>query len=150
MMRAEEKQESGFVLMELLVVISIIGILTAGIALSANDILPNYRLESQINIILSDFRKAQQRAISEQIRYGIRFDDTNNEYTIFNDDVGDIKTKTLDNGLEYSEITFGGDEEVTFIPLGTADNGHLTLRNSNNQKYEIVVSGIGRIRLEKQ
>lgn len=151
MSRVGESREVGFVLVELLVVISIIGLLATGTMFGAQRLLSKSKLETGTQEILSDFRKAQQLAISKQVNYGIRFDAESNEYTIFNNEQGDIKTKQLSKGIRYDEdgIVFGGDQKVTFIPMGTADSGHLTLITDIGEKYKIVVSGIGRIRLEK-
>ncbi|SJZ86236.1 type II secretion system protein [Selenihalanaerobacter shriftii] len=142
-------KEEGFTLLEIMVVLSLVGILSSLIIVRSGNLVSRYRLEATINEMTSDFRRVQQRAISEQVTYGIRFNPTNETYTLFNEDDGDIETKDLDDSLEYDDVVFGGDQEVTFKPIGTADNGHITVANDNNDGYTIWVSILGRIRLEK-
>jgi prepilin-type N-terminal cleavage/methylation domain-containing protein len=150
MSRIVGSREDGFVLLELLVVLGIMGIVISGAVFGARKMIPRSELEAGTYEIISDFRRIQQQAISEQRDYGIRFDDENNEYIVFNDDEGDIRIKELDKNLVYHEIRFGGDKEVTFKAIGTADNGHVTLINDNGMKYRITVSGQGRVRVEKE
>ena len=142
-------KESGFTLIELLVVISLIGIMAGIGTLGMRGVLAHYRLKTGVYTLVSDLRTVKQLAINKQVRHGIKFNITNRRYKLFNDTVGEFKTKMLNQELDYDSVNFGGDQEVTFKAIGTADNGSLKLINSNNQTYKIIVSGTGRIRVEQ-
>ena len=57
-------------------------------------------------------------------------------------------TKLLRIKIDTVDTSFGGDLTARFFGRGTADAGHALLVNSSGKTKRVVVSPIGRIRIE--
>lgn len=77
------KNEKGFSLIELVLIIIILGVISVIISISVGDISTT-RLNSAVRRLASDIRYAQQLAMTKQIRHGVVF--TANSYTVFEND----------------------------------------------------------------
>lgn len=140
MNRIVNKNEAGFTLLEVLVVISIIGILAGVGAFGMEDVLAHYRLKTEVSSIISILNKAKQKSISEQKRYGVKFDTANDQYMLYSgSDDSIIEVQDSNSGIDIYKA-----DKISFTPDGTADSGSVELKNSNKQ-YKISVNGLGRI-----
>lgn len=112
-----------YTVIELMVVVGIIGILTAVIIPLLGMYAPQTRLNGDTRIIMSALRKAQQLSITGQRRYGIDFYPEEQEYRLFRKDVNgevtitNIETINLSSGINLEGILFD-DIAETISPDG--------------------------------
>ncbi len=73
---------TGFTLLEILIIISIIGIIVLIGIPSFRVFQPGLQLSGAVQNLVADLRYAQQLTISEQITHGIRFSLDENKYYV--------------------------------------------------------------------
>lgn len=129
-------------MLEVLVVVSIIGVLAGVGAFGIRDVLANYRLKTEVSSIVSMLNKAKQWTVFKQEKYGVKFSTANETYTLFRySDDKEFETKDSNTGIDIYESN-----RIHFLPEGTADYGEVRLKNSNGEKYRIYVYSVtGRI-----
>ena len=145
----KKRAESGFTLIETVMVVSIIFILITMFSWKINNWISYFRLKSDLRSLYSIFLTARQLAIMKQEPHGLIFEQ--NRFHLFSEFNGILKTKSLSSGIKFvQDIHFGNDNKMSFKPLGTAEGGNVTLMNNFNQKYKITVySHTGRVRFIK-
>lgn len=164
--RSRGRSMSGYTLMELVIVITIIGILTGTVSVSMSDLNLTARLSNAAYRSLADFRYAQELAMSERRSVDIFVDAGANKYEIKYNDTGDyIASPATDGDLvvnlnqnEYKDVVVtstGISSKLTFTPTGeallngssfTSDTSILLL---NDQVY-VAVTGGGLVTLGKR
>jgi prepilin-type N-terminal cleavage/methylation domain-containing protein len=140
-------KKSGFTVVELIIVISIIGILFSFSSGSLRTLLSYYKLRVSTDEIVSYLRKTKQLAISKHARYGLELI-SSKEFGIYKDgETGYIENCFLEDGILASHSR--SNNKTTFSPLGTAYSGTITLSNSYGKSYNVIISSSGKIRVEK-
>ncbi|MFH1575353.1 MAG: hypothetical protein ABIB55_00185 [Candidatus Nealsonbacteria bacterium] len=143
---------NSFTLVELLIIMSILGILSL-IGIPAFKIYqPSLQLSGSVRELVTDLRYAEQLAVTEQVGHGIIFLIGTDEYQIvrFGDKNEVIESKTLPQDISFSGITGFTDNEAIFNPYGAAEeSGIITLVNTKNSTSGIDVRPSGFIKVIK-
>jgi len=134
-----QKQVKGFTLIEVIVVIAIIGIMSAIAIPAINTWAPNYRLKSAARDVYSTLQKVRSIAVKSNINTAVMFDPANNRYTVCNncnvtmtppqcDEVGEtIELNNLGNGIK-----FGHGDATTAVPGGVFPADNVSYASPNN------------------
>jgi type II secretion system protein H len=139
----------GFTLVELMIVIAIIGILSAVSLYGWLGYQNNVNLKTAAGEVMADIASCKQRSVSEGVNYCIQFTDGSPNYSI-NASSCTTPTQTqaknltsFGSGLTVSTTNFTLDR-VSFIPRGTSSFGDINLRNSKNSTATITINVTGR------
>lgn len=154
-------RNTGFTLIEFMVVAAIIAII-AGIGIPAfSHWLPNYRLKSAATDIFSNMQLAKMEAVKSNADFSIIFTPNPPKYTFSNgktvnlsdyDDSGNIiwgADKDIYGAPLSDPIVYGTDDKLKFNARGTCESGTVYIRNQYGNAYAIGTLSSGVIRLRK-
>jgi prepilin-type N-terminal cleavage/methylation domain-containing protein len=146
----------GFSLIEILIVIAILGIVSAMAAFAWQEFVANNNLRTAAHTLAGDIALYRQKAVGKNNSYTINFNITNNTYTITDDDTTDddktddyIQRNLSDfgEGIQFDgSFTFFGSptNTIEIQSRGLIGNGTIKMKNSRGSKAEIAVSITGR------
>ena len=144
-------KQSGFTLIELIVIIAIVAVFAAIATPNFLSYLPKHRLNGAARQVMGDLMAARMKAVSQNNEFKIFFLANGHEYTILDDDNnnrtadGGEWTETKDIRDEYHDVTIGSNNDPIFLPRGTATNlPTITLTNPSGSKT-ITISIAGRV-----
>jgi len=146
--------ESGFTLMELILVMAVMGI-AAAIAIPAfMGLLPGMRLNGAARQVMGDLMDARMEAVKQNHEYKVFFLN-NHEYKILDDndsdgidDGGAETSQTVNIQDNFSDVTFSSTNDPIFHPKGTATNlATITLQNSDGGCKKVKVAITGRVKI---
>ena len=133
-------RETGFSLIEVVVVVALLAICTAIALPRWTSLLPNYALNNSLRQVQSELHHIKMRAAAENVSFQFAYLQGAASYTIQRDATA-LATKPLADG---TTITQQG--AISFSPRGTASANRIRLRNLNGSCKQIVVSPTGRVR----
>ena len=147
-MERTSSTQKGFTLVEAIIVILIIGIVTAMAIPQLQKLAANANLRAAARDLVADFSILKQKAMSENMAYKITFNDEEdlNNYAIQHKEGATIQIKTpaLFGGIRIFNPTFGRGKTITFHTRGTASAGHVVLVDERNSTATITVNFAGR------
>jgi type IV fimbrial biogenesis protein FimT len=147
------RNDSGFTIFELAVVIAIIAILASIAVPSVMGWLPNYRLSSASDELLSTLWLAQRRAVRENADVAVDFNFANDSYVVCVDtsnnancDAGEqiVKSVQMPGGIDLVDGGLGNFQfdRRGFPTIGVAGNILVRIRNSTtDQKIQMTLAG---------
>lgn len=145
--------QSGFTLIELMIVLGIvaIGAMLTQVWLSTQ--LPKWRLNGAVRQLVSDLQAAKMKAVVERNRQRIIFQDAH-RYMVVDDDNNNgnpdpgEKVENRDIQWDYRDVTVAATNNPSFLPRGTASNlASITVANSAGTRI-ITVSITGRVKVK--
>ena len=171
------KAKRGFSIVQLVVVMCIVSVtLAIGIPAYNRTMRPTAELNSAARHLFSDIQLARLQAVSENVRIGLDFDSTPDDYIVFRDTNANfqyddgaeaiVKRVQFSAGLGYGNVSFDtgqGGDGVTFAGGGVVNSfsfstrglpkpdGTVFLRNSKNspEGRKVVVNTMGGVRVEE-
>ena len=145
------RRRGGFTLVEILVVITIIGILSAIAVPNWSTLLPTYALNGAARQVQSELQKTKSRAVSENTNYRLVFSSTG--YSIERD-TGSGWQSTGENKPLPDGISLAGTSDMTlgFTSRGTSSDTTndkiVKLCNIKNKGKNVVLGTLGRVRID--
>lgn len=155
------KEDAGFTVVELLVVIGIVAVLAAVTIPGFLAFIPNYRLTGAAQELHGDIQMAKLRAIKNGVVVSISINTATDSYRMFYDDGAganfgngtweqaeeeSIKTAAMPTGVDIVGTTFTNDA-ILFnsrgLPHNMAAISQVNLRNSRGRTTSIVVDMAG-------
>jgi prepilin-type N-terminal cleavage/methylation domain-containing protein len=135
MIRPLVNQQKGFTLIELIIVMGIMGILATIAVPTFQNYIRNQNLKTAARGITSDFFATRERALSENVRYRITFDQAGNSYTIARGTAAgapyvDQQTKLMTSYAPYIKVD--ADQVVYFQTRGTVTACNFTISTTVN------------------
>jgi type IV fimbrial biogenesis protein FimT len=151
----EMSYQKGFSLVEIMIVITLLGILAAIAVPNLQPFMAQRRLNGAARQIMSDLMEARMKTVSQNNMFKVFFLD-NHQYKILDDDNSNksedpgemIITKDIQS--EYKDVTISNaSADPIFLPRGTVAPGSnctVTLSNASGSK-EVTVAITGRVKI---
>lgn len=154
--RRLHRQDGGFTLVELVVTMSVAGVLMALTAFGWSAYLRATQQRDTAQQVLSVLRNAQQRSLAEAVSYCVSFEPRALDLHRYSCADADVATTTVSDAAQVSldDASFlqpDGSQRstLTFLPRGAATKGSVrVVRDGSAKVYTINVEGLtGRVSL---
>ena len=138
----ESQTSKGFSLIELIIVMTILGIIIAAASARLRDITVNARISSAINQITADIDQAKTMSMGKRKQIKIIFNQNNETYTIYKSgqvytdypgsDNGVVSlSDSNSSGVDITSINLDGSNVLTFTKWGNCmQSGTIILNNT--------------------
>jgi Tfp pilus assembly protein FimT len=140
--------------MELMVVISILGLALAASWGSVRDMMEQHRVQSAASQLATHLRLARERAVAEGNHYVVTFRQANNDYEVWDDLGSDAiagpnevqRLHAMPSGTVLLNPQFFGSNQLTFRADGTTDaSGSVSVQSGASQRRIDVLASTGRV-----
>lgn len=144
----------GFTTLELMVVLTIMGLALAASWGSMRDILEQQRVQAAANQLATHLRLARERAVAEGNHYVVTFRTVNNDYEVWDDTGSDAITAPTEvrrlhpfpAGTTMSNPQFFGSNQLTFRADGTTDaSGSVQVQSGVSARRIDVLASTGKV-----
>ena len=151
-------KSTGFTLLELMIIIAVMGVLSAIAIPSFMSLLPGMRLNGAARQIMGDLMAARMKAVKENNEYKVFFNSPSaNQYQILDDDNNDgiadageaITTKNIQDN--YVDVSLSASSDPIFYPRGTGPTPSctITVTSSATGQSKLVKAHLtGRVKIE--
>ncbi|MGE5454327.1 MAG: prepilin-type N-terminal cleavage/methylation domain-containing protein, partial [Methylocystaceae bacterium] len=134
-------RQSGFTLLELLLVLMVMAVVGAVVYPNLTNIIDSLRLRSDALLLAQEMRAARTEAIMSQEARDIRFYPNNSYYKIFPSN----RVIYLSQGIRIQENNFPEDplfyvHRCRFHASGVPTGGHISLVNRQGQQKHVIIS----------
>ena len=138
----ESQTSKGFSLIELIIVMTILGIIIAAASARLRDITVNARISSAVNQITADIDQAKTMSMGKRKQIKIIFNQNNETYTIYKSgqvytdypgsDNGVVSlSDSNSSGVDITSINLDGSNVLTFTKWGNCmQSGTIILNNT--------------------
>jgi len=155
----KRKANTGFTLLELMIVLAIIAIGAAVAGFSIKGMMPDIRLSAAARDLKSDLNFARLKALRENRAVWIQFKPEEGRYDVLLDD-GDssfdealetiLKTVYVPDGITLSDAGFAfGKTQTRFDYRGLALAGTVSFANTGGKQRDVKVAKTGRVSIIK-
>jgi type IV fimbrial biogenesis protein FimT len=153
-------RNKGFTLLELMIVIAIFGVIAAVVTPSFLDWRDRSKVRGDATELRAAFESAKLRAIKHNTNVVVTFPDTISFQAFIDTDNNGVQdageetifSRTLAPGVTITSNTFVGND-MAFNPRGMANGpnstGTITMTSPGGERYSVVVSSFGRVRMER-
>ena len=155
MSQTQRKKESGFTLIEMMVVVAVFAIIAAIAIPAFMRLLPGMRLNGAARQVMGDLMAARMKAVKENNRFKVFYlnnyqyrilDDDNNNNNVDGGELTEIKDirANYPSGVRFYHST----DNVIFYPRGNAFGATLYLETSDgSEKKAVIVNFTGRTKI---
>jgi len=154
------QKNTGFTMLEIMIVVAIIGILAAVTIPRMGDMIKIYKFRSEVRALVSSLQNLKILAIKENARSVLQVDPANDKYTTYVDDSvvkwaldgSELIIKTTDlraEGIEISSTFASPPNTFGFNSRGLPASGvgRITLANTSRSQ-DIIINAAGNIRVD--
>ena len=143
------KIKAGFALIELLVAISIVIAMSVMVLSLSYPWLLSFKLSGAARGLAVDLRYVQQKAVAEQIEYGIYFGSNFYQLKRFGSTSTTVLlSKSLPRDVRFSQVDGFNGNEVIFNVYGAAETaGNIILTNSRNENKTLNIRPSGFVKV---
>jgi type IV fimbrial biogenesis protein FimT len=152
------RKNSGFSLIELIIVMAILGIVLAIAAPNFTKYLHNTNLKTAVRDLAGDIHNTKQTAAAHAVYYEMVFDNTNNNYSIVkcgsnSTDACNVTTASKSPAsaagyIAIDSLTYPA-SKISFQPRGTiSPSGSITLKNDKGSTATITSTIMGKVSVQ--
>ncbi len=147
-------RDQGFSLVELIIVIALIGLLTAVVVPAISTLSSSGNLNIAARELAIDLRMARQKAITSGSLQKIEFRIYNDDYRVRDTGSNEAYTVKLPEGVIYRSVNFPADgsyPQVSFYRSGAPGRGGTVCLadQAGRSVYVIITPATGRVRVSK-
>jgi general secretion pathway protein H len=140
----------GFTLLELLIVMALLGVLTAVTYPSIGRGMGTLRLRTASREIAAAIRLARSKALREQQAYYLQFDIDKGEVELSSEDLKYQRSFSLPEGVVFRRVAllgedsgpYSSDRAYYFAPNGLGENIEVMIANSHGRQMKIIQSSM--------
>ncbi len=150
----------GYSLIEMVMALSLLGLVFSIGCYAFNRVIPKYRLEGAVNSLVSDFHLARMRAIGQNCAYRIQVDCGRKQYLVERESLsGSSRWPGIRDGIlrkfndpgnpfYYPGVEIESSNNPVFLPRGNVVGTTMVLKNTSGKK-KITLSSQGRVKVQE-